>query len=370
MDERKPTPVAQVIHDPADIDFARPGKHHYEVAFARDGTYDKVLVPLTVINGARGAGQTIAGFGGTHGNEYEGQVVMRRLAHDLSPDKLAGRVILVPRLNPPAAEACRRESPVDGGNMNRIFPGNPEGTVSASIAWFVSQRLFPLADVVIDLHSAGAQLEHLLMTSFHLVDDPRQRATTMTLAALFDPPMLLAYSGNLAAGTLTECAERLGKIAIGSELGHLAGVVQTGVRHGYEGFLNVLRYCKLLDGEIVKIDPSRTEPPVLARWLSWKETVTAPFTGVFECRVAVGGRVRQGQVLGYLYDFQHIESRPLEIVAPVGGILIAQHFKAPVERGATVIIVATEITDRELTDLVARETRERVGWMPTTVRER
>ena len=340
--------MARIIHDPADIDFDRPGKHAYEVAFTFDGTYDKILVPLTVINGARGGGRTIAGFGGTHGNEYEGQVVMRRLAHDLRAEDLAGRVIIVPRLNPPAAEACRRESPIDGGNMNRLFPGRPDGTLSSRIAWFVSQRLFPLADVVIDLHSGGAKLEHLLMTSFHLVKDPEQRATIIKFASLFDPPMLLAYSGNLASGTLTECAERLGKITIGSELGHLEGVVQKGVRHGYEGFLNVLRHCGMLAGEIVKIDPQRKEPPVLARWLSWKETVTAPFTGVFECRLAVGSRVEEGQTVGYLYDFQDMEAEPLEIAAPIKGILMAQHFKAPVERGSTVIIVAREISEAEL----------------------
>ena len=350
--------MAQIVHDAADIDFSRPGKHHYDVAFTFDGTYDKVLVPLIVINGLRGRGKTIVGFGGTHGNEYEGQVVMRRLAHDLDPETLAGRVLLVPRLNPPAAEACMRESPIDGGNMNRLFPGEPTGTISSRIAWFVSQHVFPLADVVIDLHSGGEKLEHLLMTSFHLVDDPEQRATIIKLAALFEPSMLLAYSGNLAAGTLTECAERMGKLAIGSELGHLEGVVQRGVRHGYEGFLNVMRFCGLLEGPIVKIDPDRSAPPVLARWLSWKETVVAPLNGVFECRVAVGARVEAGQVLGCLYDFQDIESPPLEIAAPVAGILIAQHFKAPVERGSPLIIVATEIDDQELADLIARQAGE------------
>jgi len=340
--------LSQVIYNPEDIDFTRPGKHHYEVAFTQDGDYDKVLVPLTVINGTRGSGTTVAGFGGTHGNEYEGQVVMRRLAYDLQPEQLAGRVVIISRLNPPAAEKCTRESPIDGGNMNRVFPGSPTGTISSRIAWFVSQNIFPLADVVIDLHSGGTNLEHHLMTSFHLVEDPEQRARIIEFASLFDPPMLLAYSGGLARGTLTECAENLGKITIGSELGHLEGVVQKGVRHGYEGFLNVLRHCKMMDGAITKIDPDREEPPILCRWLSWKETVTAPFTGVFECRVPMGARVREGDVLGYLYDFQNVEAAPAEVRAPVTGILMAQHFKAPVKRGATIIIVATQITEADL----------------------
>ena len=56
------------IHHYDEIDFSRPGKSHYEVAFHHDGTWGNVLVPLTVINGLRGPGKTVACFGGTHRN--------------------------------------------------------------------------------------------------------------------------------------------------------------------------------------------------------------------------------------------------------------------------------------------------------------
>src|SRR5262249_2197279 len=101
--------TVRTIYTFTDLDFDRPGKAHYEVAFHHDGTWGNVLVPLTVINGARGAGKTVACFGGTHGNEYEGQVAVWKLAQALQPEELAGRVILMPRLCTPACDAGSRE---------------------------------------------------------------------------------------------------------------------------------------------------------------------------------------------------------------------------------------------------------------------
>ena len=83
--------MSTVIHNHDALDFDRPGKWTYEVAFHHDGTWGNVLVPLTVINGLRGPGKSVACFGGTHGNEYEGQVAVRRLAHDLKPVVQVGK---------------------------------------------------------------------------------------------------------------------------------------------------------------------------------------------------------------------------------------------------------------------------------------
>ncbi|HJZ95360.1 MAG TPA: succinylglutamate desuccinylase/aspartoacylase family protein, partial [Candidatus Solibacter sp.] len=115
-----------LVHDPASIDFDQPGKHHYQIAFHLDGTWGYSLLPLTLIKGRRGAAESnIICFGGTHGNEYEGQIAVKRLCADLDPDVMAGRIILIPQLSESACIANSRVSPLDGVNMNRAFPGNP-----------------------------------------------------------------------------------------------------------------------------------------------------------------------------------------------------------------------------------------------------
>jgi hypothetical protein len=130
----------QIIHNPRTIDFDRPGKALYEVAFHYDGTWGNALVPLAVINGTAGPGPGVACFGGTHGNEYEGQVAVWRLLHELDPAEISGRVLLMPRLNTPACISGTRESQIDGVNMNRAFPGDPRGTRGLALVALRSGR--------------------------------------------------------------------------------------------------------------------------------------------------------------------------------------------------------------------------------------
>src|SRR2546423_4098181 len=147
-----------LVHGPEQIDFEKPGKRHYQVAFHLDGTWGYSLVPLTIINGRGGANRNgVICFGGTHGNEYEGQIAVKRLCADLDPDAMSGRVILMPQLSESACVANTRISPLDGVNMNRAFPGRANGTISSRIAHFVKTRIFPLARVVIDIHSGGKE---------------------------------------------------------------------------------------------------------------------------------------------------------------------------------------------------------------------
>ena len=205
-----------VIYDPATIDFDRPGKHHYQVAFHLDGAWGYSLVPLTVINGRRGASPNgVLCFGGTHGNEYEGQIAVKRLCSDLDPDKMAGRVVLIPQLSESACVANTRVSPLDGVNMNRAFPGNPRGTISLRIAHFIKTRIFPLGRVVLDIHSGGKEGAFPVCTSFHPIPDPRQRAEIADVCRLFDTPFVFIYASTMASGLLSDEAEAEGKITIG-----------------------------------------------------------------------------------------------------------------------------------------------------------
>ena len=103
--------MAQIIYNLDTLDFDKPGKSIYEVAFHYDGTWGYALTPLCVINGTAGgkAKMNVACFGGTHGNEYEGQVAVWRLMKELDAAELSGRLILMPRLNQPACAVGRRD---------------------------------------------------------------------------------------------------------------------------------------------------------------------------------------------------------------------------------------------------------------------
>lgn len=339
-----------VIYDPATIDFDKPGKRHYQVAFHLDSSWGYSLVPLTVINGLRAIGPAgrppgVAAFGGTHGNEWEGQVSVKRLCADLDPKEICGRVILMPQLSESACVANRRISPLDNVNMNRAFPGNPRGTVSYRISHFVKTRIFPLVNVVLDIHSGGNEGGFALCTSFHPITDPVQRAEIATVAALFDPPFMLIYSSQMASGLLTDEAEAEGKITVGGEFGYGESVSRVGVLHAYEGIKNVLRYYAILDGDVTKIAPDRPTPPRLVEAANLKDYVPCPKNGIWEPCVDLGDDVEQGELLGRLHDFADHASAPLELRAHRAGVLLMMHFPAHCEKGATLYVIAKDVED-------------------------
>jgi predicted deacylase len=336
---------ARVIHDPSQIDFERPGKSHYQVAFHLDSSWGYSLVPLTVINGTASnsqAGPGVAVFGGTHGNEYEGQVAVKRLCTDLEPSEMRGRTILIPQLSETACRAHQRWSPEDGVNMNRAFPGDPGGTLSYRISDFVKTKVFPQAGVVLDLHAGGREAVFPLCTSFHPVSDRKQHEETACVARLFDTPFIFVYSRQMASGLLTDEAEDEGKVTIGGEFGHAEAANVRGVRHAYEGTRNVLRHYGMLGGDITRVEPERKAPPRLVQAAVLSDYIPAPRTGIWEPAVTPGADVEQGELLGRLHDFSDHSSPAIEIRAHKAGVIIAMLFAAQCEKGVTLYVIAED----------------------------
>ena len=152
----------------------------------------------------------MAVFGGTHGNEWEGQIAAKRLCHDLDADQICGRVILMPQLS---ASACSVNTPpfAPGQRQHESrIPGQCDrGAISYRIAHFVkSSRVSHSCEVVADLHSGGLEGGFALCTSIHSVPDQKQYEEMVTAAArLFDTPFVFIYSSQMASGLLTDEAE-------------------------------------------------------------------------------------------------------------------------------------------------------------------
>ena len=193
--------ITETIFDFEKLDFERPGKSFYQLSFIHDGDWASILVPLIVINGEKGPGPGVAIFGGTHGNEFEGQVAALKLAHELDPSAMSGRVLLMPRLNPPACAAVTRESPLDRGNMNRAFPGKPDGTITYRIAHFVSTYIFPKASVVVDIHAGGTKLRFPVLPAVLESADASLWNEAVNTVFLFDAPFVGVGSASLQLGT-------------------------------------------------------------------------------------------------------------------------------------------------------------------------
>lgn len=112
-----------------------------------------VKIPLTVINGDND-GPTLLITAGIHGGEYPGIAAAMELGRDIKPSDVSGCLIMMHPVNIQGFWA-RREMivPEDGKNLNRVFPGDPLGTLADKTAYLISNNFFPLADFYVDLHS-------------------------------------------------------------------------------------------------------------------------------------------------------------------------------------------------------------------------
>jgi len=326
-----------VVHDFTRIDFDTPGKRHYQLAFPLDSAWGYSLVPLTVVRGTAGA-TGIATFGGTHGNEYEGQVAVTQLCRNLEPEQLRGLAVLMPQLSESACRAGTRVSPFDGVNMNRAFPGDPRGSLSYRIAHFVKTAIFPRVKIVVDIHAGGREAVFPLCASFHKLPDAAQFAEIARAARLFNTPFLFVYSRQMGSGLLTDEAEDEGKIAIGGEFGAGEGVSAEGVLHAFEGTLNVMRQYGMLPGPV---NPG-TRRQRLIQAPDLTDYRPCPRDGIWEPLADPGADVQSGQLLGRLHDFSDHAAAPLEIRAHRAGVLIARYSAAVCPKGLTLFVIGDD----------------------------
>jgi predicted deacylase len=326
----------------AGIDWDSPGGRFYQVPFTHDGTWGRVRVPLYVACAPR-PGATVVAIGGTHGDEYEGPVGLKNLIAGLAPGALvAGRLIVIPVLNVPAFQADQRQSPLDGKNMNRVFPGDAAGSLTERIARFVHDEVFPRADVVIDIHAAGRDFQIVPCTSFHAIADPVLFEKTRHAAMLFGMPFAWVYTSGMGTGLLTEAAEALGKVTIGGEFGYGAAVDLAGARWAHHGVLNVLRHHGVLPGPVEDLTPPGLDRQRLVWATDIDRWITAPCAGICEPLVPLGALVRPGQPVARIHDFDRVDEPGVEIVADQEGYVLVRHFRAVARQGAVVMVIGQE----------------------------
>jgi N-alpha-acetyl-L-2,4-diaminobutyrate deacetylase len=202
------------------VPFDEDGAHHgfLRLPFSRDDSaWGSVMIPITVIR--NGDGPTALLTGGNHGDEYEGPVALQALTRELDPTDIRGRVIVVPFMNAPAFRAGTRTSPLDGGNLNRVFPGRPDGTPTEKIADYFNRTLAPMADFVLDFHSGGKTLDFLPFAAAHRMEATAQEAACIAAMQAFNAPYSMVLLEIDSVGMFDSAVESLGKVFVSTELG-------------------------------------------------------------------------------------------------------------------------------------------------------
>ena len=118
---------------------------------------NEIGFPMMVVNG-NNDGPVLLVDGGIHGDEYESGEAIRQIWNNLDPMKLNGSFVGVPVVNVPSFEAGRRSTPIDGINMNRVFPGKKDGFLTEQLAYQYFNEIVLKCDMGLDLHGGGVPL--------------------------------------------------------------------------------------------------------------------------------------------------------------------------------------------------------------------
>lgn len=333
-----------------DLDLERDGKQvsYLRVPHSRnDSAWGSILIPITLVR--NGPGPTVLFTGGVHGDEYEGPVVLSRLSRELEPEQIQGRVIIIPALNLPASLAGRRLSPVDGKDLNRVFPGSPSGTMSQIIADYVQRALLPLCEAVVDLHAGGYSLRFVPYISMHYLDD--RALTERTFAALkaFDAPVGLIIKETSGQGLIDYEVEAMGKVFLCAELGGGGMLSTETLRITRDGVYNLLAHF----GMFCEPLPTTPRPEAAACRLmevpdpSYYHVATV--SGVYEPFLDLGEAVEAGQLLGQVHALEDTARAPQPVAAQQSGLLLGVRAPARVERGDCLGVVGRDLLFHQMT---------------------
>jgi N-alpha-acetyl-L-2,4-diaminobutyrate deacetylase len=290
------------------------------------------MIPVAAIK--NGEGPTALLTGANHGDEYEGPVALLDLARGLDPGEIRGRVIVVPMMNYPAFRAGRRTSPIDQGNLNRAFPGRPDGTATEKIADYFQRSLLPMAEVVLDIHAGGRTLDFVPFAAAHVLDDKVRQARCVAAMEAFNAPYSMMLKEIDSVGMYDTAAETLGKVFVSTELGGGGSATARSVAIARRGIANLLRHAGILAGAPEPGPTQRLDMP------SDDCFVTSETSGLLEFCVDLGETVDEGQVLARIHDVERTGAEPADYRARIGGVLAGRHFPGLIGTGDCLAVVA------------------------------
>lgn len=300
-----------------------PGKK--KSGFLRIGGGEFQL-PATILHGEQ-PGKTVLITAGIHAEEYVGIQSALELSEMLKVQKIAGTVVIVKVVNRKAFELrSGSDSHEDGKNLNRVFPGNREGTWSERLAYAIEKELLSIADYYIDLHS-GDSYEQLTPYVYYagaaakeVVEQSRE------MAQQADVPYMAG--SNVAMGGCYNYAASLGIPSILLERGQMGGWTKEESHSTRRDVRNILCHLGIYQGE----KDYRNYYPLEVKNLCYQ---AANEQGLWYPCKKPGDMIQQGDILGVIKDY---EGKILEVCkAEYGGVILYQTGSLQVQESGSVI---------------------------------
>lgn len=291
-------------------------------------------IPVTILHGAMD-GPVLALIAGTHGYEYPPITALQSLRSAINPDSLHGTVVMVHVANMPSfLGRTVYYSPVDGQNLNRMYPGDPGGTSSQRIAHEITTKVIDQADYLIDLHAGDGNEALRPYVYMPVTGDAALDAKTQGLAVAFGLDHIVIDQRAADAAQPVRFTDQTALVrgipAITTETGQSGSNDPYWVGLAEAGVQNVLRHLNMLPGA-ERVNEGIT-------WLGDYEVIPSPQSGIFRAVTKDGYLVSEGALLGVLVDF--FGDKIADIRAPFSGVVNYVISTPPVSEGEPVAMLS------------------------------
>jgi hypothetical protein len=287
-------------------------------------------IPVVVFHGAK-PGPVLALIAGSHGTEYASIIALEKLIHLLDAAQISGTVVIMPLVNLTSFEQkIAHVNPVDGKNMNRFYPGRPDGSQTERASYLITRQVVEQCDHLIDLHGGDIDESLRPYSYWTKTGNVEQDRISREMALAFGLDHIIISTERpkdpAVSRYLENTATTRGKPSITVEAGHAGTVEKEDVDALVEGCLGVMRYLRMIAGEVRAV-----ENPV---WIEKVSTIASEQTGMFYPLVKRGAYVEQGMKIGYVTDY--FGKTVFEARAPVGGVVLFIRAVPSMTKGETI----------------------------------
>lgn len=275
----------------------RPNISKLNLAF-KDSFNHHTTLPVLIIKG-KNEGSVLTITAGVHGAELAPIIASQELIKEIDPSKLSGTLIILPITNIGAFYGYTPFiNPIDKRNINRLFPGRKDGTISEKIAYFISTKIIPLSDVFIDAHSGDSNEDLLPFVCFYENNNfPEQTEMAKQLSQISGFRNVISYPYTLKndqpAKFVFKQASQKGKVALSFESGKLGYIQKEAVEINKRGFYRILNELGMYSFNDPLGDPS-------FKVLKSPIYIDSKSRGIFYTKYKAGDQVINGEKLGYI----------------------------------------------------------------------
>lgn len=302
----------------------------------RDEINSSVL-PVTIINGVQ-KGPTFVVVAGIHGYEYPPILALQRIMNKIDHNKLKGSLIFLPIANIPSFYGRSPFfNPLDKKNLNNVFPGKKDGTITEQIAYLITKEIISECDVFVDIHGGDANEDLLPFVCYYdRADSRNQTKLAAKLCKISGFENIVSYNYNITPSQPAiyafKQATQDGKVALSIEAGKLGNVQNEAVDQIESAVFNMLYEMNMYQDEHKK-----NLQEVSTKTFNQQSYLKSTIQGILYSDLLSGDNVVQGEVVGYVTDVWGKKLQ--ELTAPASGIILYKIGTPPVNEGETIFCI-------------------------------